>query len=78
VNPRVFRHTSFWVVKHLDVIEYIPTSILLRGVDFSDDSFPFQQPEKLSATALSWHLPRRLILASRLLAFKKGLRYWLA
>ncbi|KJZ44458.1 hypothetical protein VC35_16625 [Pseudomonas fluorescens] len=73
--------TSFWIVKHLDVIEYITTSILPRGVDFSLDSFPFQQLEKLSATALSWQLPRRLMLATRLLAFKKlrqsELLYWL-
>ena len=38
--------TSLWVVKHLDVIEHITTSILGRGIDFSLDSFPFQQLEK--------------------------------
>lgn len=44
--------TSFVVIKYFDVIKYITTSILLRGVDFSLDLFPFQQLEKLPATAL--------------------------
>ena len=37
---------AFCVVEHLDVIEHIATSILPRGVDFSLDTFPFQQLEK--------------------------------
>jgi hypothetical protein len=38
--------TSFWVVKHLDVIEDITASILQRFVDFSLDPFPLWKLEK--------------------------------
>ena len=73
---------AFCVVEQFDVIEHIATSILPRGVDFPLDPFPFQKLETLSATALSRQLPRRLMLATKLFAFKKlrqsVLLYWAA
>jgi hypothetical protein len=38
--------TTLRVVKHLDVIEYITTSVLSCGVNFPLDPFPFQQLEE--------------------------------
>ena len=37
---------AFWVIEHLDVIEYIRAGILPGAVDLSPDPLPFQQLEK--------------------------------
>jgi hypothetical protein len=62
--------SAFWAVEHLDVIEHISLGILPCAVGLSLDLHPPQQLEKVSA-ALSWRLPRRLMLPSMLLAFRK-------
>ena len=38
--------SAFWVVEHLDVIEYIGSGILPGAVDLSPDPLPLQQLEK--------------------------------
>jgi hypothetical protein len=50
------------VIKHFDVIKNITAGFFPRSVDLFLYPFTFQQLEKLSATALSWQLPRRLML----------------
>jgi len=56
--------TSRWNQKHL-------RGLPACAVDLSPDPLPLQQLEKLSATALSWQLRRRLMLPSKFLAFRK-------
>ena len=72
---------AFYVVEHLDVIEHITTSIFPHGIYFSLDPFPFQKLEKALGHGVIMAVPRRLILATRLFAFKKlrqsELLYWL-
>jgi len=63
--------SAFWVVKHLDVVEHISANILPGAIDFRLIRSRFSSWKKLSATALSWQLPRRLMLPSKLLAFRK-------
>ena len=59
--------SAFWVVKHLDVVEHISTSILPGAVDFSPDSLPFQQLEKafrhriVMAVATSTHAAKQVV-----------------
>lgn len=60
--------SAFWVVEDLDVIEHIGSGILPGAVNLPPDPLPLQQLEKLSATAFSLQLPRRLMLPSKLLA----------
>ena len=52
-----------WVVEHLDVIEYIRFGLVAARIDLAAHALAFK---KLSATALSWQFPRRLMLETRL------------
>ena len=63
------------VIKHFDVIK-ISAGFFPRSVDLFLYPFAFQQLKKLSATALSWQLPRRLMLPS-VPWFQERLPSWL-
>lgn len=60
------------VVEHLDVIEHILPGFFARFIGASPDALTFEGVEKLSATALSWQFPRRLMECSRLGALVKA------
>ena len=59
-------------VKHLDVIEHITTSILLHGVNFLFDTFPFQQPEEALSFGIVMVVSSTAHACYRLLAFKNS------
>jgi hypothetical protein len=50
------------VIKHFDVIKNIAAGFFPRSIDLFFIRSRFSNWKKLSATALSWQLPRRLIL----------------
>jgi hypothetical protein len=52
---------AFRVGEHFDVIEDIPPGLLTVVIGFSR----FSNWKKLSATALSWQFPRRLMLGTK-------------
>ena len=58
--------TTLWVVEHLDVIEDISPGILPGWVNLAANPFSLISWKKLSANAISWHLPRRLMMLTRL------------
>ena len=62
--------SSFGIAKQFDVIEDILSRVSSLSCRFVVDSLRFISWKKLSPTALSWQLTRRLMLASRLLAFR--------
>jgi hypothetical protein len=72
---------AFCVVEHFDVIKYITTSILPRGVDFSLDPFTFQKLEKALGHGVVMTVASATHAGNPLFAFKKlrqsELLYWL-
>jgi len=42
----IVRVFAFWIVKHFDVFEHIPSGIFAGGVGFSSDLLAFQQLEE--------------------------------
>ena len=65
--PRVL---ALRVVEHLDVVN-VPPALGGSG-RCAPDPLALEQVEELSATALSWQLPRRLMECSRSWAFRKA------
>jgi hypothetical protein len=65
------------VIKHFDVIKNIAAGFFPRSVGLFFIRSRFSNWKKLSATALSWQLPRRLMLPSRPCDFRNDCHSWL-
>jgi hypothetical protein len=50
------------IIEHLNIIEYIGPCIIARWIHVVANAFFFNVLKKVSATALSYQFPRRLML----------------
>ena len=64
--------SALWIVEHLDIVEDVVPGLVAANVDSAANALPLESLKKLFATALSWQLPRRLMLCSRLCALRKS------
>ena len=67
----------FGVVKHFNVIEHILSGFIPICINLHRIRSRLSNWKKLSATALSWQLPRRLMLPSRPCVLRNALKSWL-
>ena len=58
--------TPLGVVEHLDLVEDIGSGIVAGSVGLAADAFALEQLEETLGHGLSWQLPRRLMLQTRL------------
>ena len=65
--------SAFWVVKHLDVIEHVATSILPRAVDLSLDPLPLQQLEEAFRHSIVVTIAASTHAAQQVVGFQKTL-----
>jgi len=53
------------ILEHFDKVDHALPDLIASGVDPTTNALPLQLLEKLSATASSWQLSRRLMLCSK-------------